>query len=89
MRPKVLSTLSSLANAFLGRTGKLDCVDTATRMAMDADFSSRGEASAPEREPERKVDPIHELMRIVGEREPERTPRRPNALTFPRRRRSR
>ena len=46
MRPKVLSTLSSLANAFLGRTGKLDCVDTATRMAMDADFSSRGKASA-------------------------------------------
>jgi len=89
MRPKVLSTLSSLANALLGRTGKLDRVDTATRMAMDADFSARCEPSAPERKPAPDVDPIEELMRIVGEREPERTPRRPNALTFPRRRRSR
>ena len=45
----MLAWLSSLANAFLGTTGKPDRVDTATRMAMDADFSRRGERSAPER----------------------------------------
>jgi len=37
-------------------------------MAMDANLS--GEQSALEREPEGKADPIDELMRIVGEREP-------------------
>jgi hypothetical protein len=38
MRPILLSTLRSLANAILGKTGKRDRFDTATRMAMDADF---------------------------------------------------
>ena len=35
----MLSTLRALANAFLGKTGKPGHLDTATRMAMDADFS--------------------------------------------------
>jgi len=37
------STLGSLSNAILGKTGKPDRLDTATRMAMDAGFSARGE----------------------------------------------
>src|SRR5437763_12172628 len=67
MMPNLLSTLRSLANAFLGRTGKPDRAGTATSMAMDADFSYRDKPSAPEREPAGKVDPIDELMRIVAE----------------------
>ena len=34
MLPNLLSTLRSLANAILGKTGKPDRVDTATRMAL-------------------------------------------------------
>jgi hypothetical protein len=37
MRRKLLPTLRSLANAILGKTGKPDRLDTATRMATDAD----------------------------------------------------
>ena len=51
--------------------------DTATRMAMEADFKQRPESAigAPQaRTPE--VDPIDELLRIVGpERVPPRDPR--------------
>jgi len=36
--------------------GKPDRLDTATRMAMDADFSDRGQPSAPAREPFREAD---------------------------------
>jgi hypothetical protein len=85
MRAKLLSALRSLANAFLGRTGKPGRPDTATRMAMDADFRARGERATPKGELAPKVDPIDELMRIVGEREPEQPPRK-NVLAFPRRR---
>ena len=46
---KLLSTLRSFANAFLGKTGKPDPVDTATRMAKYADFSGKGEPSTPKR----------------------------------------
>jgi hypothetical protein len=88
MTKKLLSTLRSLANAILGRTGKPDRVDTATRMAMDADFSARGEPPMSQPEPGRDVDPIDELIRIVGEREME-PPRRPKVLPFQRRRRGR
>ncbi len=59
--------LRSLANAILGKTGKPDRLDTATRMAMDADFSDRGEPTTPPREPQRKIDPIAELERILRE----------------------
>ena len=52
---KLLSTLRSLANAIFGKTGKPDRLDTATRMARDADFSrQRRAASTLEREPARK-----------------------------------
>jgi hypothetical protein len=71
MMLKLLSTLRSLANAILGKTGKPDRVDTATRMAMDADFSSRGKPSVPERESAEKVDQIDELKRIIGEQDTE------------------
>ncbi len=80
--PKLLSTLRSLANAFLGKTGKPDRVDTATRMAMDAG-SGRGKPSAPERELAEKVDPIDELKRIIGEQDTEPpTLRRTKATTL-------
>ena len=44
-----LSTLRSLANAILGKTGKPDRLDTATRMAMDVDFSDKDERPLPNR----------------------------------------
>jgi hypothetical protein len=53
----MLSTLRSLANAILGKTGNPDRLDTAMRMAMDADFSDRGERSTSEREPAPNIDP--------------------------------
>jgi len=76
MRTKLLSILRSL-----GKTGKPDRVDTTTRVALDADFSDRGETSS---EPElaRKVDPIGELMRIVVEEEKDPPPRRAKAPTY-------
>ncbi len=63
----MLSTLRLFANAiFSGIPGKPGRLDTATRMAMDADFSARGEPGTPPREPQRKVSPIEELERILG-----------------------
>ncbi len=49
MRTKVLSTLRSFANAIPGKIGKPDRLDTATRMAMDADFSDKGDRFSPRR----------------------------------------
>ncbi len=65
----MLSTLRAIMNAMLGKVpGKPDRLDTATRMAMDADFSDRGEPSTSERAPSRcEVDQIDELRRILGE----------------------
>jgi hypothetical protein len=75
----MLSTLRSLANAVMGKLpGKPDRLDTATRMAMDADFCDCGYATTPPREPQRKgtrpprlpqpkIDPIAELERILRE----------------------
>jgi len=65
-----LAWLRSITDAVLGKTGKPDRVDTATRMAMDADFRYMGEPPTPEREPAQKVDPIDELRRLVGAAEP-------------------
>ena len=62
-------SLRSIANAFLGRTGKPDRLDT--RLA----WRWLPISSAPEREPALDVDPLEELVRIVGEREPEPTRR--------------
>jgi hypothetical protein len=56
-------------------------------MAMDADFSARGEPPMSQPEPGRDVDPIDELIRI-GERDME-PPRCPKVLPFQRRRRGR
>ena len=64
----MLSTLRQLVNSILGIVpGKPDRLDTATRMAMDADFSNRGERETPPRKPQRKVDQIAELERILRE----------------------
>ena len=67
----MLSTLRSLVNAILGKVpGKPDRLDTATRVAMDADFTAKhkaepkGRSVRDEREAP-KVDPIEELRRIV------------------------
>ena len=64
----------SFTDAILGKVpGKPDRADTATRMALDADFGGRSELAIPAREPLRKdardsssdVDPIDDLARIV------------------------
>jgi hypothetical protein len=53
------SWLRSLADAIAGKVpGKPDRLDTATRMAMDADFSRSGKGATPAREPVRKVDQL-------------------------------
>jgi hypothetical protein len=66
-----LGRLRSLAYAILGKVpAKPDRLDTATRMAMDADFTAKpkaepkGNSQRDEREAP-KVDPIEELRRIV------------------------
>ena len=56
-----------VALAVARKTGKRIGLDTSTRMAMEADFSSRGAPSTSKREPEEKVDPIDELKRIIGD----------------------
>ena len=65
-----------VALAVARKTGKRIGLDTATRMAMEADFSRSSKPLALE--PERaKVDPIDELKRIIGEGDTEpRTSRR-------------
>jgi hypothetical protein len=75
--------LRSVVNAILGKVpGKSSRLDTATRMAMDADFSDRHESMRPglrrwrERDdghfvkragPLADVDPLEALIRIVNQ----------------------
>jgi hypothetical protein len=75
--------LRSLVNAILGKVpGKTSRLDTATRMAMDADFNDLQESMSHglRRRRERDdghlvkptgssadIDPIEELIRVVGE----------------------
>ena len=54
-----------VALAVARKTGKRIGLDTATRMAMEADFSRKDEWPKPKAEPARKVDPIDELRRLV------------------------
>ena len=62
------SWLRSLADAIPGKVpGKPDRLDTATRMATDADFSRSGKGATPAREPVRKVDQLAELECILKE----------------------
>ena len=57
--------LRSVVDAVLGKVpGKVSRPDTATRMAMDADFSDRRGETRQVREPERKLE---ELIRVVNE----------------------
>jgi hypothetical protein len=74
----MLTSLRSLIDAALGKVpGKPDRLDTATRMAQDADFTGRGEPAIPHREsqrkrtrtrkPQREIDTLDELERILGE----------------------
>ena len=64
----MLSTLRMITNAMLGKVpGRRGRLDTATQMAMDADFSEREEPASQKSEPAQKIDPIDELMRIVGD----------------------
>jgi hypothetical protein len=67
-----MSRLRSLANAIVGKTGKPDRADTATRMARDADFSRTGRAGLRKKlvagarcANDKAPDPIEELKRIV------------------------
>ena len=81
----------SFLNAILGKTGKPDrCADTATPMAIDAGGGESRRNERGIRQPATDLDdPLEELVRIVGEQEPEAEARHPKVLTFPRRRRSR
>ena len=63
---------SRVALAVARKTGRKVGLDTATRMAADADFSVREGGTAGESEPLEETDPLDELMRIVSE-----TPTRP------------
>lgn len=54
--------LRSIVDAFLGKVpGKTSRLDTATRMAMDADFSYRREPSTRPWEPMRKADLVAKI----------------------------
>jgi hypothetical protein len=58
--------LSSLINAILGRIpGKTSYLDTATRIAMGADFSYRNKPKSPARPRERERDDVH-LIKPTG-----------------------
>ena len=56
-----------VSQAVARKTGKRVGLDTATRMALDADFDGRGKQPPVIPEPE-KVDPIDELKRLISER---------------------
>ena len=58
-----------VAISIASMTGRRIGLDTATRMARDADFSKGGQAKAPASAPEsRAVDPIEELKRLIRDR---------------------
>jgi len=65
-----------MADAILGRVpGKPDRLDTATRMAMDADFSDHGELARQKGDPPADdVDPAEELQRLTRDGNRERKP---------------
>jgi hypothetical protein len=59
--------LRSLVNAIVGKVpGKNSRLDTATRMAMDADFSDRREPTLPEPPRQRERDDRH-LVKPIGQ----------------------
>jgi hypothetical protein len=58
---------SRVALAIARKAGRRIGLDTATRMAMDADFSIRDDATELETAPLDDTDPLDELMRIVSE----------------------
>lgn len=64
----MLARLRSIADAILGRVpGKPDRTDTATRMAIDADFSNRGEPKTQKRDqPAYDVETLEELQRLTS-----------------------
>ena len=80
----MFSTLRSLANLILGRTRKPGRVDTATRMAMDADFSAKGRTDSAPAPQEPPVDPLAELVRLINE-DPKPKPEAPKAASRARR----
>lgn len=68
MRLDVRGWLRRMIDAALWRTGKSSRMDTATRMAMDVDFSERGEPGGQKRAlPADHADPLDELVRLTSE----------------------
>ena len=70
MRKPLTLPLRSSTNAILGKVpGKPDRLDTATRMAMDADFGDQGGERdvRVDQEPMPMVDPLEELERVPRE----------------------
>jgi hypothetical protein len=86
---KMVSWLRALADAIFGKTRKPDRLDTATRMAMEADFSEQRDPTKSAPDPMPKVDPIDELLRIINEPGNDPPPRRAKVSTISIRRRRR
>ena len=62
----MLAWLRSMADAILAVPGKPGRLDTATRMATDADFSDRNKPARQRRSrPADDVNPIEELKRLT------------------------
>ena len=85
----MVSWLRALADAILGKTRKPDRLDTATRMAMQADFSEQRDPAKSAPDPVPKVDPIDELLRIINEpgKRPAAAPGQASTISIRRRRR--
>ena len=62
----IVKDWSRVALAVAGKTGKRVGLDTATRMATDADFSLKQDWTEPPHQPPDETDPLDELMRIIS-----------------------
>ena len=56
-----------VALAVARKTGKRVGLDTASRMALDADFSPEQNRTEPPHQPLEETDPLDELMRIISD----------------------
>ena len=56
-----------IASAVARKSGKQVGLDTATRMAIDADFSLEPHQAESAHQPPEETDPVDELMRIVSD----------------------
>ena len=83
----MVSWLRALADAIRGKTRKPDRLDTASRMATEADFSEQRDPAKSAPDPVPKVDPIDELLRIINEPAPPARRAKASTISIRRRRR--